>query len=85
MSRALQIYHRDFDADFLGLSPEVRRRIEERIDEMGADLRAFPHYRMTGTADYRVRVGDYRVIYDFDARQNHLHLLSVGHRREIYR
>jgi mRNA-degrading endonuclease RelE of RelBE toxin-antitoxin system len=32
-----------------------------------------------------MRVGDYRVIYDFDAAKNEIQLLAVGHRREIYR
>ena len=32
-----------------------------------------------------VRVGDDRIIYTFDAEQNTMHLLAIGHRREIYR
>jgi mRNA-degrading endonuclease RelE of RelBE toxin-antitoxin system len=31
------------------------------------------------------RVGDYRIIYTFDVEQNRIHLLAIGHRREIYR
>ena len=34
---------------------------------------------------WRVRVGDYRIIYTFDLKQNRIHLLAIGHRREIYR
>jgi hypothetical protein len=30
-------------------------------------------------------VGDYRIIYTFDLEQNAIHLLAIGHRREIYR
>ncbi|OGV92485.1 hypothetical protein A3B57_00035 [Microgenomates group bacterium RIFCSPLOWO2_01_FULL_47_10] len=33
--------------------------------------------------DYRYRVGNYRVIFDLD--RNHIVILRVGHRREIYR
>ena len=40
---------------------------------------------MTGVDCYRMRVGDYRVIYDFDLSKGVLHLLAVGHRREVYR
>jgi mRNA-degrading endonuclease RelE of RelBE toxin-antitoxin system len=40
---------------------------------------------MTGGNRYRLRVGDHRVIYTFDLPRNEIHLLAVGHRREIYR
>jgi mRNA interferase RelE/StbE len=40
---------------------------------------------MAGVVAYRLRVGDYRVIYDFDRSKGVLHLLEVGHRREVYR
>ncbi len=85
MSRALQIYYSAFDADFLALPENVRRRIQERIDDMGCDLAGFSHYRLTGSDRCRLRAGDYRVIYKFDAARHELHLLAVGHRREIYR
>ena len=38
-----------------------------------------------GSKRYRVRVGDYRVIYALEQAQGIIHLLAVGHRREIYR
>lgn len=40
---------------------------------------------MKGVDGYRIRVGDYRVIYDFDRAKGVLYLLSVGDRREVYR
>ncbi len=85
MSRALQIYYSAFDAVFLGLPDDVRHRIEAALDDMGLRLGAYPHYRMSGKSRYRLRVGDYRIIYTFDVIQNEIHLLAVGHRREIYR
>jgi hypothetical protein len=44
-----------------------------------------PHHRMKGVEAYRMRVGDYRVISNFDRSKGVLHLLAVGHRREVYR
>jgi len=40
---------------------------------------------MQGIEAYRIRVGNYRVIYDFDRAKGVLHLLAIGHRREVYR
>jgi mRNA interferase RelE/StbE len=85
MSAALQIGYTTFDAAFFKLPPNVRSRIEAKIDEMGLRLKTFPHYRMKGHNRYRLRVGDHRIIYTFDAEKNIIHLLAVGNRREIYR
>jgi mRNA interferase RelE/StbE len=35
-------------------------------------------------AEYRIRIGDYRVLCDLDSINNKLILHRVGHRREIY-
>jgi mRNA interferase RelE/StbE len=85
VSAALQIYSRDFDADFFKLPTAIQTRIESSIDRLGMTLDSHSHHRMQGVNAYRVRVGDYRVIYDFDRARGVLHLLSVGHRREVYR
>lgn len=82
---ASQIYYTAFDAAFFRLPEQLRARIEAKIDDMGYRLRNFPHYRLTGSNRYRLRVGDYRIVYTFDVEQNEIHLLAVGHRREIYR
>jgi len=52
---------------------------------MGARLNSFPHHRLTGRPEYRLRIGDFRVLYEFDAEAGRLFLHYVGHRREIYR
>lgn len=85
MSAALQVYYTRFDAAFFKLPLDVRKRIETAVDNMGLRLTDFPHHRLTGSSRYRLRVGDYRIIYTFDSTQGAIYLLAVGHRREIYR
>jgi mRNA interferase RelE/StbE len=85
VSAALQVASSDFDRDYYALAPHVRDRIDRKIDEMGLRLRDFPHHRLKGSNRYRLRVGDYRVIYSFDPEKGVIHLLALGHRREIYR
>lgn len=85
MSAATQIAYAAFDADFFRLPQPVQARIQTKIDDMGRRLEAFPHHHLTGSYRYRLRVGDYRVIYTFDVSTQTIHLLAVGHRREIYR
>jgi mRNA interferase RelE/StbE len=85
VSAALQIYSRDFDASYFKLPADIQARVEASIDRLGMTLDGYPHHRMTGMEAYRIRVGNYRVIYDFDRAKGVLHLLAVGHRREVYR
>ena len=85
MSAATQIAYAPFDAGFFGLPVNLQQRIQGKIDEMGLSLKTFPHYRMSGINRYRLRVGDYRVIYTVEMEANVIHLLAVGHRREVYR
>jgi mRNA interferase RelE/StbE len=85
VNAALQIYYTAFDAAFSKLPLAVRARLEAALDDMGLRLDTFPHHRLTGSQRYRLRVGDYRIIYTFDLQQGIVHLLAVGHRRDIYR
>jgi mRNA interferase RelE/StbE len=82
---AIQIASREFDADFFRMPSAVQARIQQKIDAMGLRLATFPHHRMVGLDKFRLRVGDYRVIYRFDLAKGELYLVAIGHRREIYR
>lgn len=85
MSAAQQIAYADFDRDFFALPAAVQERIQHKLDEMGLRLRAYPHYRMRGSERFRLRVGDYRIIYWAEIERNVIHLLAVGNRRDIYK
>jgi mRNA interferase RelE/StbE len=85
MRQATEIYSREFDTIFLQLPPAVRARIEAKIGELGRRLEDFPHHRLQGRPEFRLRTGDYRVIYQFDLQRNELYLVTLGHRREVYR
>jgi mRNA interferase RelE/StbE len=63
------------------LSGDIRRRIDARLTEFAfsgkGDVR-----RLKGRAGSRLRVGDWRVI--FDETRDTIIVIAVGHRREIY-
>ncbi|MCZ7636902.1 MAG: type II toxin-antitoxin system RelE/ParE family toxin [Verrucomicrobia bacterium] len=85
MRQATEIYTREFDARFGLLPRPLQTRIEAHIRDLGRRLERFPHQRLRGRSEYRLRVGDYRVIYRFDVERNELLLITLGHRREVYR
>jgi mRNA interferase RelE/StbE len=85
VSRATEVYAREFDSVFLTLPPRTRELIESKVHDLGARLSKSSHHRLKGRVEYRLRVGDYRVIYEFDLPENILYLVALGHRREVYR
>ncbi len=85
MNQATEVYSREFDSLFFQLPPHIRGRIEAKIRDLGGKLEQFPHVRLQGRAEFRLRVGDYRIIYEFDLPKNQLYLITLGHRREVYR
>lgn len=82
---ATQVFSREFDAAFARIPAGTGARILEKITEMGLRLETFSHYRMSGRNECRLRVGDYRVIYDFNVGKNEIYLITLGNRREVYR
>ena len=45
---------------------DIQQQIQTKIDLMRSRLASFPHFRMAGSNNFRMRVGDYRIIYRFD-------------------
>ena len=85
MSQATEIYSREFDSIFLKLPRATRERIEARITQIGSRLPEFAHHRLQARPEYRLRVGDFRIIYEFDLARNELYLVTLGHRSDVYR
>ena len=84
MRQATEVYAREFDAIFFKLPPHIRGLIESKIRELGQRLENHPHHRLQGRSEFRLRVGDCRIIHEFDAQKNELQLIALGHRRETY-
>jgi mRNA interferase RelE/StbE len=40
---------------------------------------------LTNRGGWRIRVGDFRVIYEIDDDQRAVTVLRIGHRRDVYR
>ena len=79
---ATQICAPQFDRRFFSLPAEIQRQIQSKI---GSQLRGFSHHRMQDVDAFRLRVGDFRVIYQFNVETNTLFLIAVGNRRDVYK
>ena len=81
------MYELKFDkkaTDFLNkLEKDIKERIWNRIQQ--CKLNPF-HYleHLEEIEGFKLRVGDYRVIIDVDRTNQILHILKIGHRKNIY-
>jgi mRNA interferase RelE/StbE len=68
------------------LDPQVRRRVQAALELLATEPRPPTATRLVGGAgEWRIRTGDYRVIYEIHDDQLLVLVLRVGHRRDIYR
>jgi mRNA interferase RelE/StbE len=72
--------------DLKALDRPVRARIAQRINMLAENPRPQGIKKIEGEDElYRLRVGDYRILYQIKARVLLVLIIGVGHRREVYR
>jgi len=67
------------------LSDPALRRVDRAIAALASEPQPHGSIRVRGTSLYRIRAGEYRVLYQVDDRARVIDVVGVGHRREIYR
>jgi len=68
------------------LDRQVQQRISERIENLSENPLPLGVKKFQGEANHwRIRVGDYRVIYRIDRQRIVVTIVRVAHRREVYR
>ena len=67
------------------LPKEDLRRVVDRIRGLAHNPRPAGHEKLTGQERYRIRQGDYRVVYAIDDEARIVEVVKLGHRREVYR
>jgi mRNA interferase RelE/StbE len=68
------------------LPPHIRARISVRIDALARNPLPPGSKKLVGqTSGYRIRIGDYRVLYELQKHRLVVFVVKVGHRRDVYR
>jgi mRNA interferase RelE/StbE len=67
------------------LEATVRRQVLKKIEALGSNPRPVGVEKLAVTGLYRVRVGDYRIIYDVEDKVSRVLVLKVGDRKQVYR
>ena len=62
------------------------KRIVDRIRGLAQQPRPSGCEKLSGESErYRIRQGDYRIVYGIDDAARLIELVKIGHRREVYR
>jgi mRNA interferase RelE/StbE len=68
------------------LHPEIQRRIAQTLLGLENEPRPAGCQKLAGKDDfYRIRVGDYRIVYSIDDEGRVVIVLVAAHRRDVYR
>jgi len=79
-------YTADAIRTLTGMNPVMARRIRTKILALAQDPKAPNNNvkKLAGIEGYRLRVGDWRVVYSLKQQQLTVIVIRVGHRSEVY-
>ena len=76
---------RSAEKELVALDPITLKRIVEKIELLAGEPRPSGCTKLKGEKNrWRLRVGDYRVIYSVDDRARIVDVVAIRHRREAY-
>lgn len=80
------LFARSARKELQNLDPQVARRIIKQIEALMTDPRPSGVVKLEGAADlWRIRVGQWRVVYRISDRDRLVDVVAVRHRSDVYR
>jgi len=76
------LYEKEALKELDKLELSISRRIIKKIEEMSENPSSCDIKKLKASNDYRLRVGDYRIIFLFD--KDSIKIIKIGHRQQIY-
>jgi len=67
------------------LPTKLADRVLDHLAALETNPRPADVKKLKGRPAWRIRIGDYRAIYEINDQSRQIILVTVGHRREIYR
>jgi mRNA interferase RelE/StbE len=79
------VFHRKTEKELRKITTQDRNKIFAKIQELSNNPYLFGHLKLSENDDlYRVRQGNYRVIYSIEDNQLQIYIIKIGHRKDIY-
>lgn len=64
----------------------MRRRVIQAMAQLAKDpLRKTNVKKLAGSDFFRLQVGNYRIVFDKDVKNRLIRIITLGHRKEVYR
>lgn len=82
------MYGVSFDEEAIEFLSKLPKDICKRIWNKIISAKENPYHffeRLSGRTDYKLRIGDYRVIADINNNLEKIHITLIGHRKNIYK
>jgi mRNA interferase RelE/StbE len=79
------VFRKSVAQDLRRIPNQDLRRILAAIDSLSEEPRPSGVERLSGKERYRVRQGNYRIIYEIDDKEVVVVVVKVGHRKDVYR
>jgi mRNA interferase RelE/StbE len=79
------VFARPAEKELAKLSSEMRLRVARAIRALEDEPVPASAKRLKGREEFRLRVGDYRILYRVEHTAQVLTISAIGHRREVYR
>ena len=76
---------RDAEKELRAIPKGDLRKVIKRVHGLAMDPRPSGHQKLSGQSQYRIRQGDYRIIYRVDDKERVVEIVKIGHRGEVYR
>lgn len=81
-----KVYFREsVEKDFRSIPKKDVKKILHRIESLATEPRSLGCEKLTGQERYRVRQGQYRIVYSVQDKESTIYIVKVGHRKDIYR
>ncbi|MFH1761481.1 MAG: type II toxin-antitoxin system RelE/ParE family toxin, partial [bacterium] len=64
---------------------KLQNRLINKILSLNSNPRPRGFKKLLGSNNYRIRTGDYRIVYTIDDKRRIVKILDIGHRKDIYR
>ena len=85
MGRYKIYFRKSVARDMRRIPPRDLRKILKTIESLSEDPRPAGAERLSGQERYRVRQGNYRIVYEINDREVIVVVVKVGHRKNVYR
>ena len=79
------LYRPSVSKDLRGLPKADIRRILARAETLRINPRPVGSEKLTGEEGYRIRQGNYRILYNINDARVFVEVVKIGHRKEVYR